>query len=221
MSFISKQALLEYYISTFSLAKSLNQDLLNCLSIHYFQADQSIYKAQTEQIHLYFLVSGKAQVSYYLSNGKRSIVAMITPFSVIGDMELLENSILQLDVITTQACTLLAIKRSDVLRYGYDDPHFLRFIIESMGQKLRGSGYKQLSYDLPLKNRLAIYLIGKFHAETTIQVENKTIIADLIGTSPRHLNRIIKKLEDESIIQWQRNSVNILNVSKLQAFAEI
>ena len=72
----------------------------------------------------------------YLANGKHSIIMMITPFSIVGDMELFEDKKLQMNVITTETSIFLGIRKPDALQYGYDDSRFLRFIIRYMSHKL-------------------------------------------------------------------------------------
>ena len=216
-----QQHFLKQYIEQFSLTEHLNADLLSCLRVFQFSSQQPIINALTKQTHLYFLVEGKAQISYYLSNGRRSIILMITPFAVVGDMELFEDNELQMNVIATEASIFLGIRKSDVMQFGYNDPRFLRFIIHYMSQKLRSTGFHQLSYDLPLINRLGLYLLSQPCTNNTIVIESKSLIADLLGTTARHLNRVIQTMENDDIIQWQRNQVNILDMTKLQSFGEL
>jgi CRP/FNR family transcriptional regulator, putaive post-exponential-phase nitrogen-starvation regulator len=216
------QQLLTSYIEQYTLKEHLNPDLLNCLRVYPFAPQQAVITALTEHTHLYLLVSGKAQISYHLANGKRSIIMMITPLATVGDMEIFEDQPYQMNVVTIEKSIFLGIRNEDVLRYGYNDPRFLRFIIQYMGYKMRTSGFHQLSYDLPLLNRLAIYLLSQpCAANHQVNIENKAIIADLLGTTIRHLNRVIITLENEGIIQWQPHSVLIRDRSKLQGYGEL
>lgn len=218
---LSAQHLLTKYIEEYALDTHLNADLLRSLRVYQFEAGQEVYTAKSKLEHLYFLVHGKAQVSYYLATGKRSIIAMIKPFSVIGDIELFEDKTLQLNVITTETSIFLGIKKADVMQYGYHDPRFLRFTILHLSRKLRGSGYNQLSQDLPLINRVANYLLVQTISDTVISLESKAIIADLLGTTARHLNRVIKTLEDEGIIIWEKNRVTVKNMPELKSYGEL
>ena len=221
MPSLGQQHLIKKYIQQYALSEHLNADLLRCLQVYQFKPEQAIYTALMEQTHLYFLVEGKAQVSYYLANGKQSIIMIITPFSVVGDMEFLDDEPVQLNVIATETSTFLGIRKSDALQYGYDDARFLRFIIQYMSQKLRVSGQYQLSYDVPLINRVAMYLLKQPIQGACITVEGKTLVADCLGTTIRHLNRVIKTLETGGIIEWQKHKVLVRNMAKLQAYGEL
>lgn len=221
MKSVFHQHLLDRYIQAYKLADHLNADLLGCLDVYQFEANQQIFSALTEQTHLYFLVEGKAQISYYLANGKRSIIMMITPLSTIGDMELLGDDPVGMDVVTTEKSTVLGMTKTDALRYGYDDARFLRFLLCYMSDKLRTSGVYQLTADLPLLNRVANYVLSLPLVDNTIAVEEKVIIADLLGTTVRHLNRTIKALEDEGVIKWQKEEVIVHNLCQLQIYGEL
>lgn len=221
MQSASQQHNLNKYIDAYNLKEHLNDDLLSCLRVYHFEPQQAVFTALTEQTHLYFLVEGKAQISYYLANGKRSIIMIITPFSIVGDMEIFDDDEVQLNVITTEASILLGIRKADVLQYGYDDAPFLRFIIRHMSAKLRDTGFYQLASDMPLINRVSAYLLGQPMTDNQIAVESKTLIADFLSTTPRHLNRVIKLLEDDQIIRWERGKVIILDLSKLESCGEL
>jgi len=90
-----------------------------------------------------------------------------------------------------------------------------------MSHKLRVSGQYQVSYDVPLINRVAMYLLQQPINDACIIVESKTIVADFLGTTTRHLNRIIKTLEDDHIIQWNKGKVIIHDLSKLETCGEL
>jgi len=221
MQSLAHQHLLDKYIQEYDLKDHFNADLLRCLQVYRFKPQQAIYTALSEQTHLYFLVEGKAQVSYYLGSGKQSIIMIITPFSVVGDMEFLSDNPVQMNVIASETSTFLGIRKSDALTYGYDDARFLRFIIQYMSDKLCVSGQYQVSYDVPLINRVALHLLSQPVVEDHILVESKTIISDFLGTTPRHLNRIIKTLENKQIIRWDKHQVSILDLCKLKSYGEL
>ena len=217
----SQQHLIDKYVAKYDLKMHLNADLLRCLRVYQFEACKTFIAAGTEQTHLYFLVNGKAQVGYDLVTGKRSIIMVITPFAVIGDMEFFKDEKLHMNVTTTEPSVVLGIRKTDALHYGYDDPRFLRFIIQYMSHKLQVSGFYQLSYDLPLLNRVAAYLLNQPVTNNMIHIESKAIVADLLGSTVRHLNRTIQKLEEEYIIRWDRQHVFIQDRDKLQSYGEL
>ena len=76
----------------------------------------------------------------------------------------------------------------------------------------------------PLENRLASYIVAYLNTDEEESVEdgkvfkfegNYTEIAELLGTSYRHLNRTIKKMCDDKIIQKGDKGYKVLEYNKL------
>src|SRR5215213_6509905 len=129
-----------HYIQKFSLDAHLNRDLLRCLRVYQFPTQSQLYVQTDELTTLYFLVSGKLQVGHDHANGKQAVLAMLRPLTVIGDLELFTADTITTTIITLEPCVLLGIEKSLVMRYGYDDPRFLRFMIHNLTDKLYKSG---------------------------------------------------------------------------------
>ena len=57
----------------------------------------------------------------------------------------------------------------------------------------------------PIKNRFASYLISSLPSRDSkpaiVDIDGVNNLADLLGSSYRHLNRVIKELSDEKIIK--------------------
>jgi CRP/FNR family transcriptional regulator, putaive post-exponential-phase nitrogen-starvation regulator len=197
------------YIHDFKLDEHLNSDLLRCLRRYQFPPQTEIYAQAAEQTRLYFLVSGQAQVYCYHPNGKISILALLSPLAVIGDLELFSFDNLQTNVITVEHTVLLGIEKEFVVKYGYNDPRFLRFIIHHLTTKLYETSLIQLGNGLPLINRLATYLLTQSPKDGLV-FPSKPHLAALLGTTHRHLNRVLKTLESEGLIYMERQSRRIL-----------
>ena len=101
-------------------------------------------------------------------------------------------------------------------------PIFLRFIISSLEKKLRNNSlYSSINILYPLENRFASYLLSVVPSDSnTITIEGVNHISELLGSSYRHLNRVIKALIDSNIIKKTKKEIHILDISKLEAFAK-
>jgi len=97
----------------------------------------------------------------------------------------------------------------------------------SLGKKFISSSIaSSINILYPLENRLSSYLLAI--APENIQypkldggiiTDKFTEMADLLGTSYRHLIRTINKLCHEKIIKKEKNSLIILNLSALEKLA--
>jgi CRP-like cAMP-binding protein len=112
---------------------------------------------------------------------------------------------------------MLGIASPYVRRYGADDPRFLRFLVEQLREKLYKTNTLQISNVLPAINRLAIYILSQpTNDDGNVILPNKEDFASLMGTTTRHLNRLLKELVERQFITTGYPMIKVLNSQALQ-----
>jgi CRP-like cAMP-binding protein len=212
---VDADAVIGRYVARFDMARFLNDDLLCRLQVFRFPAYSYVYVEQDEQHHLYFLVEGQVQCSHYHLNGKLAVIALSQPFSAIGDLEILSKETVNSNVIATRQTTMLGLAKDDVHRYGADDPRFLRFLLDQLRDKLYKTDALQTNQVLPVINRLAVYILAQAAGDEAV-LPDKEALASLLGTTPRHLNRVLKALTEMGCISAGYPLVRILNRGALE-----
>ncbi|MAS36670.1 MAG: Crp/Fnr family transcriptional regulator [Anaerolineaceae bacterium] len=217
---IQAEDVIQRYIAEFSMADFLNDDLLAQLQLFRFPAFSNVYTEQDEQHYLYFLVRGQVQCSHYHLNGKLAVFAVSSPFTAIGDLEILTDERVHSNVIATEDTTMLGIARHAVHRYGAHDPRFLHFLIDQLRAKLYKTNSLQMNQILPVISRLAVYMLAQpANADNAIDLPSKEELASMLGATPRHLNRVLKELVESGSISAGYPRVHILDRATLQAFS--
>lgn len=213
---------IQHYISKFDMTSFLNDDLLRSLQLFRFPAYTNIYIEEAEQNYFFFLVEGQVQCTHYHLNGKLAVIALLNPFTAIGDLEILSDERMNSNVITSKSTTMLGIGKTEVQRYGTNDPRFLHFLINQLQKKLYKKNSFQIDQVLSTVCRLALYILAQptEHEENTVTLPDKKILASLMGTTQRHLNRVIKKLVMYGGINEDYPSVRVLDRLILQGFIE-
>ena len=217
--------MLIYYVDKYSLHSYLNKNLLNSLEIHTFTKNEYLCSLNEKLFYIYFLVEGKYKVTTLLSGGKSLLLCFNTPLSAMGDIEFIENPYADCNVQALESCICLALPLNKIKEYGYNDPVFLRFIISSLQKKLRrNSSYMSINILSPIENRFASYLISSLPTNSfdkiLVDIDGITNLAELLGSSYRHLNRVIKNLSDLKIIEKNKNTIKILDLDKLTYLAQ-
>ena len=225
MKKITNNELLIYYVNKYSLYSCLNKNLLNSLEIHTFNKNEFLCLLNDKLSYMYFLVKGKYKVTTLLSSGKSLLICFNTPLSVIGDIELIENPYADCNVQALEPCICLALPINMIKEYGYNDPIFLRFIISSLQKKLRqNSSYMSINMLSKIENRFASYLVSSIYSnnsgEILVDIDGINNLAELLGSSYRHLNRVIRNFSDLKIIEKNKNIIKILNLEKLTMLAQ-
>lgn len=216
----------ELYIDQFKLRDVLNPDLLRHLRRVEFARQHTIPVHTPERDSFYLLVAGRVQISHTHLNGKRSVLAELTPLAAIGDLELFNSpdfaavaSDVVTHVVTVEDSVLLSLEQSIVRRYGRDDPRFLRFIIHTLSQKLYHTSAAQVGNVLPLANRFASFLLQQQSSGERVEIPPKEDLAGYLGTTARHLNRVIRQFQERGWIAVEGRTVRILQRGEVEQMA--
>jgi CRP-like cAMP-binding protein len=210
---------IEYYVARHDMASFLNDDMLAHLQLFHFPAYTNVFYEEDEQHYFYFLVEGQVQCSHYHENGKLAVLALSTPFTALGDLEILSEQRVRSNVVATKDAVMLGLPIAIVERYGADDPRFLRFLIDQLRDKLYKQDALYKHQVLPVVNRLAVYILSQQKSTGADEVElpAKEDLASLLGVTSRHLNRVLRELVEAGTISATYPCVRVLDEQALQA----
>ncbi|OKP82479.1 hypothetical protein A3844_18510 [Paenibacillus helianthi] len=175
--------------------------------------------------HLYILVQGRLKIHTLLPNGKSLLVRFARPMSLIGDVELLRQYPVKNEVVSVDESLLLVAGRELVLKEFEQNTVLLRYLVGELSHKMYTLGQTTaLNLLYPLENRFASYLLSLFAdsgGQRVEEIRTATLAetADLLGTSYRHLNRIVRRFVEEGIIERRKGSLSVLDQNKLALLA--
>lgn len=219
---ISHSKLLNHYIDKHNIEDILDKDILKHAQLHFYEKDEYILEAEYNLEYYYLLVHGKIKISYLFENGKSMFLKFYKDFISIGDLELLKNIPIICNIDAIEDTYLIAIP-VDILRKDYlNNLKFLHHLIDSLSDKLYATiNNSSYNFVYPLINRLSSYLVEHIIDENYI-VLNSSLkeIAQFLGTSYKHLNRIFKELEKELIIKYENKKIYILDEERLRELSK-
>lgn len=208
-------------IYRYSFPNNLDKEI----SIRTYKPHEHILTAGEKIDGLYFLISGKYFVSSQEITGKELLLRYCQTPAVMGDIEMLEGCLIQSNCIAAEPCTFVFIPKwiyEKELKY---DAVFTQILLKELAYKLRtctiSSRVNALS---PANVRLAAFLCtiasdsdSKASYITTNNIEET---AALIGTTKRHINRILKQWIEQGIISRTNEEIRILQWDKLEEISE-
>ena len=207
-----------YYVEKYQMRDFLNETLIKHLRLFRFAPDSHIFIEQDEQHLLYFLVDGQVQCNHYHASGKVAIFAIANPLTAIGDMEIMSEEPVYSNVIAMRPVTMLGIRREAVHRYGSDDPRFLRFLNDQLRRKIYALNALKKHEILPLRQRLIMYMLSQqMTDENAVILPEKDTLAAILGSTTRHLNRVLRELVKGGFISDSYPMIRIRNQSALLA----
>ncbi len=217
---------IQQYIDRFEMTRFLSGTLIDHLRCFTFEAYSAVLTEQSSAKYLYFLVDGQLQCTHFHANGKAAVLALSEPFTAIGDLEVLTDRPIASSVVATRPSTLLGIPTRIVNRYGADDPRLLRFLLDEVRAKMIESNAVQLSHVLPVAARLSLYVLARTNTNgpgkesMTIELPGRDSLASLLGTTTRHLNRIIRQLNDDGALEVHRRRLIVRDAAALESIVE-
>jgi CRP-like cAMP-binding protein len=224
MKEISDSALLNQYLQTHKMNSLFNTATLSHLSLYKVEQGELICRQGENSAFLYILVKGKIKIYTTSPDGKTLILSFKTPLELIGDIEYVQNINIINTVEAISPVYLIGIHHQWLKKYNQDYVPFLHFLLHIITQKFHLKS-NSMSFNLmyPVEVRLASYLLSVSYDDsgTHFQGEISTATlkdaANLIGTSYRHLNRILHRFCTDGLIERQTGSIKIIDENGLRA----
>ena len=222
---LNDNELLRHYIEKYELGAIFQTDMSRFMSLYKYDRGEGICKTGDEMQNIYFNVMGKLKIYTMRENGKSLLLRFNKPLSILGDVELINKHNVKCYVDSLTDSILIGISFEDIKKHAYDDSLFLRFVIRHLSHKLYTiSNATSLNMLYPLENRFASYLLSVSSDENNSRIDelrtNKlTELANLLGSSYRHLCRVINELEASEVIRSEARKIVIVDYAKLKELA--
>lgn len=178
---------------------------LGILTLRHIPRGNPIIDQDRPVTDLLFLVEGRARVFTSAANGRQLLLCFYEPLQVLGDLEIMEgSSAATTNVEAVTPCWCLAAPREYVTRRLASDNEFVRGLSAVLARKLdrviRNSALNLLH---PVEERLASFIAASAVATPGGPVfrANITHVAEQLGTSFRHVHRLLSALCAEGLLE--------------------
>jgi len=230
---VSNHKKMNGYIEKYNIDNMFSMDMKPFMELVLFKKNEYICR-ENEYIQYFFLfVEGKAKVYITLSNGKSLLICFDKEFQTVGEMEVINSEAAATNIQVLQDTYCIAIPMEQARAYLLEDTKFLRFIGDSLGKKLdRNLKNSSINLLYPLEKRLASYILatgeevygaGESPGDSGKRIirfrENLTEIAEMLGTSYRHLLRTLNSLCSKGVLMKKDNYFELINQEFLRKLA--
>ncbi|WP_309119693.1 Crp/Fnr family transcriptional regulator [Paenibacillus sp.] len=223
---IEHREAVDAYIQFHRLERVLPDRLRSHAAVYVFAQGENICVQGEPASTLYVLVKGKIKVFHNSPEGKTLVLSFRTPLEVIGDLEYIGGDAIHNYVEAVTEASMIGISYRALRESGEDHAPLLRFLLEMMVKKLNyRTNHSSLNLMYPVEARFSNYLLSVCCDETDarfrgrLPVANVQDTANLLGTSYRHLNRVIRKLCDEGLIERNKSYIQVLEPERLKRLA--
>ena len=197
-------------------------DLVNYCRLYAYEHGELICEKEALLTHLLFLIKGEVKIFTMLENGKVYLLRMEKAINVYGDLEILYDQSYSANVEAIGDCQCLAVPIGYIRRECLDSPSFLKYIISSLSLRLeRITEISTSNLLVPLRAKLASYLMAHLIGGSNV-IEIKvhySEVAEHLGTTYRHLSRVLKSMEEEGLIKKQGKFIEVIEEDALEMIA--
>ncbi len=215
------------YLHKFGLTELFSEELVKHMELFVFSKGELVCRKGCESKYIFLLVEGRLKTYNLYSNGRSLLISFNSPLSIFGDVELFSDLKFQCNVETLSESTLITVEAEKVRKYAGNDPDFLKFILRYVSDKLSEFNHlASLNLLYSLDSRLASYLLSLINdSDETDQGQVVVIpklieLAQMLGSSYRHLSRTINELISKDIIEKDRSKVTVKDISKLKELSQ-
>lgn len=163
---------------------------------------------------LYFIKSGRGKVYTNLINGKEVMYKVYQKGMIAGDVEFLLGNKTTCNIISTDFLSSFAVPVDKLSKSQRDQLYVL--LSKSVANKFITSSRQQaVRLGYTIEERLSYYLLHEYKDEIFSMEE----LALNLGSTYRHLSRLLKKLTNENIIKLNKKKVEILDREYLESLS--
>jgi CRP/FNR family cyclic AMP-dependent transcriptional regulator len=188
----------------------------------HYQADEAIFWEGEPSEGLYWLHSGTLKAVKYSTSGREQILHLIKPgqtFNEVGAFTALPNPV---SVIALAPVQVWHIPGDAIRQLIRQDPDFAQLIIDTLSERLRHT--VMLVEDLSLRpviNRLARLILDEADGDTLQRPSwyTQNELAARLGTVADVVQRSLRRLEADNLIEVGRQQIIILNRDELEKLA--
>ncbi|MBQ6479335.1 MAG: cyclic nucleotide-binding domain-containing protein [Erysipelotrichaceae bacterium] len=175
--------------------------------------NETLIEQGEEATNLYYLMEGRLRVKTINQEGKSFVLNTIIAPSLVGEIELISEDV-SFSVETIGRCVLIALPLVSCRDRLLNDRRFLLRLCELLTEKEREHALKLVQYtSYPLENRLSAFILeNALNGRLSLR---KTVIAESLGVSYRHLETVMKEFTKKGILRKDRFVYVILNKEEL------
>ena len=164
---------------------------------------------------MFLLVDGNLQLHKNTEDGREVVIRVVKPGEVFAEVVLFEKERYPVSARAVTGATVLSFPKAGIHRLLAEEGFRNDFIAMLMAKQRYLAERIQELTTKDVEHRFFTFLRSQYGEKETIHTPlSKKDIAAAIGTTPESLSRLIQRLHEEQIIDWQGKEIRILGEGK-------
>ncbi len=176
----------------------------------------------------YVIISGRLKISSAAEDGKETVLRIMDPGEVVGEMALLDGDPRSATATALEPCELLVIQRRDLIPFLERHPRTAIKLLESQVARVRAqSAQLEDRVFLNLQSRLAKKLLALSDNYGVERPDGITIdlklsqgdLGEMVGTSRESINKQLRAWVEDGVVKSEKGYITIRNLDALEQLA--
>ena len=180
-----------------------------------FKTFDKILKQNEDPSCVYIIKKGKVKVYSLTPTQLKYLERIYCEYELFGELEVFIDKPILNFVEAVEPCEVIKIPKDTFLEWIKYDSDFSLFIHVQMAEKMYHTSISsKANIAYTLKSRI-IFFLWSFLDEHNLDSVHKDILVEGVGSNIRSVNRIIKELVDESLIEYNKGFIKVKDMDKL------
>ena len=180
-----------------------------------FKTFDKILKQNEDPSFVYIIKKGKVKVYSLTPTQLKYLERIYCEYELFGELEVFIDKPILNFVEAVEPCEVIKIPKDTFLEWIKYDSDFSLFIHVQMAEKMYHTSISsKANIAYTLKSRI-IFFLWSFLDEHNLDSVHKDLLVEGVGSNIRSVNRIIKELVDESLIEYNKGFIKVKDMDKL------
>ncbi|MEN7973721.1 MAG: Crp/Fnr family transcriptional regulator [Verrucomicrobiota bacterium] len=194
------------------LSKEHRRELADICNLQSVKKREYLFHEGEKGSSMFLLVDGNIQLHKNTEDGREVVIRVIKPGEVFAEVVLFEKERYPVSARAVTNAMMLVFPREGIHRLLAEEGFRNDFIALLMAKQRYLAERIQELTTKDVECRFFTFLRNQYGEKETIHTPlSKKDIAAAIGTTPESLSRLIQRLHEDKIIDWQGKEIRILS----------
>lgn len=180
-----------------------------------FNTFDKILKQNHKPSFVYIIKKGKVKVYSLTPTRLKYLERIYCEYELFGELEVFADKPILNYVEALEPCEVIKIPKESFLEWIKHDNEFSLYIHVLLSKKMYHTSINsKANIAYPLKSRI-IFFLWCFLDEHNLDSVHKDILVEGVGSNIRSVNRIIKDLVSENLIDYSKGFIKVKDMDKL------
>jgi CRP/FNR family transcriptional regulator len=192
-----------------------------------YKKGEIVYYQGDKGYTLDIVKQGRLKVTILAEDGKEKTLAILSEGDIIGEVSLIDDRPRSATIEALEDCRLLSIRKEDFEKLLLQYPKISLEIAKVLSKRLRDAdrSIEELAfYDVRTRVINILVSMGERYGRNTpngIEIHTKFThqeLADLVGSSRETITRVLGELQENGLINVEKNKILIIDPERLKEF---